>query len=248
MTTPTPPATTHARAAATRHSARGLLPTASAALVYLATLFATPPDGPGVETATAAQIRAYLEANGSALRIQALALAVAGAAVVVLATGIASQLTARNDQNPRPTVGNLPGLVISGGVLIAGWHWLTAAAESGTAVQALDGTALSAVDDAVLRSWYASTNITHLYGDIAMLAIALLLTGSCLGSLRTGLLPRWVAVLGLVAAAAGTIGTVGVTLAVPALSYVWFGGLFGWTLWLPCTAISLLVRSRRQTA
>ena len=142
----------------------------------------------------------------------------------------------------------MPDLVVAGGVLIAGWHWLTAATESGTAVQTLDGTALSAVDDAVLRSWYASTNITHLYGDIAMVAIVLFLTGSCVGSLRTGLLPRWVAFLGLLSATAGSVGILGVTLAVPALSYVWFGGLFGRTLWLPCTAVSLIIRSRRQAA
>ena len=113
------------------------------------------------------------------------------------------------------------------------------------AVQALDGTSLTGVDDAVLRSWYATTNVTHLYGDISMLAIATLLTGACLGALRTGLLPRWICGLGLLAAAAGALGTAGVVLAVPPLAGIWFGGLFGWTLWLPCTAIGLIVRARR---
>lgn len=203
----------------------------------------TAPDGPPVETATPSQIRDYLTTNGPALRFGALALTLAGIAVVVLAAQLGSLLRSRQALGAGPE-SVLPALLPAGGVLVAVNHWLDAAASANTAVQALDGQPLSAVDDSVLRTWYAVTNVKHLYGDLALAGMLLVMTAAGIGAWTTRFLPRWVAILGLIASAAGAVGITGVVLANVPLSTVWFGGLFGWTLWVPSVAVSLLVTGR----
>ena len=213
------------------------LSAAGAALVYVAMLFATQPEGPEVETASVDQIRKFYESNATAIQVSALSLAIAGVAIVIFAVALAAQL-------PSGT-GTTQQLLVAASVLIAVWHWLTAAVESSTAVQALDGTKLSDVGDDTIRAWYATTNVTHRYGDIAMFAIALFLFTAGAGVLRAGLLPRWIGILGIVAALFGAAGAIGCLIALPALAFAFFGGLFGWALWLLVVAVALLLRARK---
>jgi len=53
-----------------------------------------------------------------------------------------------------------------------------------------------------------------------------------IAALKGGLLPRWLAWLGLVFACSGTLGIVGIATGVGLLYGFWFGGLFGFVLWI----------------
>ncbi|HQR25971.1 MAG TPA: hypothetical protein PLP61_02930 [Nocardioides sp.] len=215
---------------------------AASASLYFVLLFVVPPDGPPVETASSDQIRSYYTENASALHASALAAAAAGPAVIVFCAAIA-QLVAR-----RAAWSFWPPAMVAGGVLIAVWHWVTAAIEANIAVQGLDGTDLASVDDGVVAAWYAMTNVGHLFGDLAMSAIVLTLASMSWGCRHSEVLPAWLSWCGLSVAAAGAVGVVGVTLAVGPLANAWFIGLFGWTVWVPTVAILLLVRPLREVA
>lgn len=217
----------------------GIAAAASSALSFIL-LFTTPPDGPSVETATADQVRDYYTSNATALHVAALAAAIAAPTLLVFCACLATLVS----RHLRDTV--WPALIVGGGVLIGVAQWLTAAVDANVTVQALDGTSLATVDDSVLLSWYAMTNMSHLLGDLAMSAIVLTLAAASWAGLRSTVLPRWLGWAGLVVAAGGAVGIAGVTLAIPALSYAWFIGLFGWTLWLPAVSVSLLARARRS--
>jgi hypothetical protein len=213
---------------------------AVAATLYFLLLFVVPPDGPSVETATTDQIRAYYVGNAAALHASALAAALAGPAIVVFCACLAQLVT----QRVGPSV--WPSLIVGGGVLACVGQWVTAAIDANTSVQGLDGTDLATVDDRVLSTWYALTNVSHLWGDLALSAVLLVLGASSGAAVRAAVLPRWLCWSGLVVAVAGALGVAGVTLGIGPLAYAWFVGLFGWTLWLPLTAVVLAVRARRQ--
>ncbi|GAA2683697.1 hypothetical protein Apa02nite_000430 [Actinoplanes palleronii] len=87
-----------------------------------------------------------------------------------------------------------------------------------------------------------------LAGDFPMVFIAVLTGAFSLVAWRTRIVPRWVSVLGAVVAAAAALGTAGVTLNSGVLYGFWFGGLYGWVLWIPITGIVLAVRTRRAAA
>jgi hypothetical protein len=221
-------------------SERGvLLAAAIAGILYFILAWVRPPDGPPVEEATAAQIRAFLSENDTALRLGALVGALAIPTVLVFTTCVARLVRRRQPGSV------LADLISGGGVLVAVLHWLVAATAGMTLVQALDGTDLATVDDATLRSWYGLTNLSHFFFDLGLAPVALVMVASSVAARRAGLLPRWLCWLGLVFGAAGALGTAGVAVAWKPLALPWFGGLVGWVLWTLLVGVTLGLRWRR---
>ena len=221
-------------------SERGvLLAAAISGIFYFILAWARPPDGPPVEAATPAEIRAFLSEHGTALRLGALVGALAIPTVLVFTVCVARLVRRR-----------LPGsvladLIIGGGVLVAVLHWLLAATVGMTLVQALDGTDLATVDDATLRSWYGLSNLSHFFFDLGMAPVAVVMVASSVAGLRAAFLPRWLSWLGLVFGVAGALGTGGVAVAWKPLALPWVGGLYGWVLWTLLVGVTLGLRWRR---
>jgi hypothetical protein len=201
--------------------------------------FAQPPEGPDVTTATAEQVRAWAASQATALRIGALGGMLALAALLVITAALTRVL---RDALP----GSLAAALFAGaGYLLAGSLFLTTTANAMPAVLPdLIGAQLTTVDDYVLRGWYGLTGFTHLLGDFQMAFIALLIGVFSLAALRTRVLPRWIAWLGVAVAVSAALGTAGVTLNSGPLYGFWFGGLFGWVLWYPVVGITLALRTR----
>jgi hypothetical protein len=218
-----------------------LLAAAVTGIAYFLLGLVTPPDGPPVETATAAQIRAFLVDNSAALRIGALVGTLAIPTVLVFTAALARLVRTR-------LPGSMHGdLIIAGGVLVAALHWLVAATASMTLVQDLDGTDLTTVDDTILRGWYGLTNLSHFLFDLGMAPIVLVMVAFSIAALRTGLVPRWLCWLGLAVGTAGALGTAGLTVAWKPLALPWFGGLFGWMLWTLMVGLVLGLRRYRMS-
>ena len=218
-----------------------LLAAAISGTLYTLGAFVPQVDGPPVETATAGQIRAFLVAHDTGLRIVATAGALAIPLVLVFTVSLARLMRSRQPSSP------LADLVIGGGVLIAIWHWLVIAGTCSTLVQTLDGTDLATVDDATLKGWYGLTNFTHLLADLGMPAIASVMAATSIIVLRTGLFARWVGWLGVILAVGGAIGTIGITTASKPLAAAWFVGIFGWWLWTLIVSITCALRLRQRT-
>lgn len=217
-----------------------LLAAAISGLLYFFVALVPQVDGPDVETATADQIRAFLSTHDGSLRTLAVANALAIALVVVFSTSVARLIRSRDDRS------QLADLVVAGGILVAVWHWIVVAGTAMTVVQALDGTDLASVDDATLVGWYGISNFTHLFADLGMLGIATVMASASVAIVRTGLLARWVGWLGIVLAAGGALGTLGITSAWVPLADVWFVGIFGWWAWVLIVAVGCGVRARRH--
>ena len=222
-------------------SDRGALLAATiSGLLYVVGAFVPQVDGPPVETASADQIRAFLAAHDSELRILATTSAIAIPLVLVFTVSIARLIRTRTPSSA------LADLVVGGGVLVALWHWLVVAGTSMTLVQTLDGTDLATVNDATLRGWYGLSNFTHFFADLGMAGIATVIAATSIAVLRTGLFARWQGWLGLVIAAGGALGTAGITSAWSPLSQVWFIGIFGWWLWVLIVAAGCGLRLWRN--
>jgi hypothetical protein len=223
------------------HGERGALIAAAISGTLYALGALTPQvDGPPVETATAAQIRTFLTEHDTGLRVLGAGAALAIPLVLVFTVSLARLIRSRLPGSP------LADLVIGGGVLVAVWHWLVVAGTATTLVQSLDGTDLATVDDATLRGWYGLSNFTHLFGDLGMPAMATVMAATSIAVLRTGLFARWFGWLGLVLAAGGALGTIGVVVAWPPLSIAWFVGIFGWWPWSLTIAVTCGLRLRRR--
>jgi hypothetical protein len=220
-------------------SERGaLLAAAISGAVYFLIAFVPQLDSPPVETATAAQIRSFLTEHDSGVRILATAGMLAMPLVLVFTVSLARLIRGRSPRSP------LADLVVGGGVLVAVWHWLVVAGTSTTLVQALDGTDLATVDDATLRGWYGLSNLTHIFADLGMVAIATVMAATSIAALRTRLFARWLGWLGLILATGGAIGTIGITTASSPLANIWFLGIFGWWLWALIVAVTCGLRLR----
>ena len=232
--------------AATRGSAdsdRGALRAAAiSGALYVVVAFAPQVDGPPVESASAAQIRTFLDAHGAEMRVLATAMALAIPLVLVFTASLARLIRSRAAGSA------LADLVVGGGVLVAVWHWVVVAGNSTTLVQSLDGTDLATVDDTTLRGWYGLSNFTHILADLGMPAIALVMAAASIAALRTGLLARWMGWFGLILAAGGAVGTIGITVAWKPLAGVWFIGIFGWWIWTLMIAITCGLGLRRSGA
>jgi hypothetical protein len=217
-----------------------LLAAAISGFVYVLGAFVPQVDGPDVETATAGQIRTFLAAHDSGIRVGAAAGAVAIPLVLVYTTSLARLIRAQIPGS------QLADLVVAGGVLVAVWHWVVIAGTSTTLVQRLDRYDLARVDDATLRGWYGLSNFTHIFADLGMCGMATVIAAASIAIVRTRFVARWLGWLGVVLAAGGAVGTIGVVTAVRPLSYVWFVGIFGWWLWILAVAVGCTVRLRRS--
>ena len=197
-------------------------------------------DGPDVETATASQIRAFLAENDSSIRIAAAGAVVAMVLILVFTVSVARLIRLREPGSP------LADLVVAGGVLVAIWHWVVVAASWSTLVQRLDGTDLATVDDATLRGWYGLSNFGHLFGDLGMVGMVAVVGGGSLAALRTGILGRWLAWLGLVVSGCGLLGTLAVVLALHGPSNIWLVAIFGWFIWVLASGVTCGLRARKE--
>jgi hypothetical protein len=211
-------------------------------VLYVVGAFVPQVDGPPVESATAGQIRSFLTENDTALRILATVGALSIPLVLIFTVALARLI---RDQLPGSA---LADLVVGGGVLVAIWHWLVIAGTSSTLVQSLDGTALAKVDDATLRGWYGFSNVVHTFADLGMCAMVVVMAATSIAALRSGLFARWLATIGIVFAAGGAVGTVGITVAWQPLSFAWFVGIFGWWLWALAVSVTCGLRLRQGAA
>lgn len=231
---------TASRASTAGPGTRGaLIAAAISGLLYTAFAFVPQVDGPPVETASADQIRAFLAEHDTGIRVLAAAVVLAIPLVLILTVSLARMIRDRAPGSP------LADLVVGGGVLLAVWHWVVVAGTSTTLVQALDGTDLASVDDATLRGWYGLSNLAHIFADLGVVAMAVVMAATSVAALRTGIFARWFGWLGLALAAGGVIGAVGVMVAWEPLADVWFTGGFGWWLWTLMVAVTCGLRLRR---
>jgi hypothetical protein len=217
---------------------RGVLLTgAVSGLLLFATSFVQMPEGPKVESATAEQIRAFAADHETAIH----AGATSGTAAFILLVLFTAALAALV-RSARPN-SIVPGLVAAGGILVGVMLWLDTAANAMTLLLPdLIDTKLAEVDDATVVSWYGLTGFTHFLGDLAMAPIVLTITAFSIAALQSALLPRWLAWLGIAVGAAGALGTLGITLAAGPLYWFWFGGLFGWALWILLVSVTFALR------
>lgn len=232
MTPPTDRPTHSARTATTAAAVSGVL--------YFIGAFVPQVDGPPVETATATQVRTFLETHTGALRAQAVGHAISIALILVFAASIAKLLRLRSDTC------QWANLVVPAGVLVAVWHWFVAAGTPSSLVQLLDGYDLGEVSDATLVDWYAFGNIVHLIADLGMVGMVVMVAAASHGNLSVRFAGRWVTWFGLAVAVAGTVGTLGIALASKPLAAPWIGAIFGWYLWIFAIAVSCGVRALRD--
>mgnify|MGYP002385093361 CR=1 FL=1 len=182
-----------------------LIVAAVASILYFISAFSPQPEGPDVEAATSAQVRAYYEDNAASFQGNATMNSLAMAAVLVFTVCLARLIRRREPGSP------LADIVVGGGVMIAAWQWLDMAINSMTVVQSLDGTKISDVSDSSLVTWYAMTNASHLWGDLAMVPIALVMGSASLAAIQMKLLPRWLGWAGLSCAVLGSLGLLSIT-------------------------------------
>lgn len=209
--------------------------------LLLVVSFAQPPDGPSLLTATAPQIQAYGRSHAGALRVGALAALVSIALLLIYTAAVTAILRAAA---PRSL---LPDLYAGASYLLIGAFFLAAVAGGMLAVlPGLAGGDNPSPD--ILVAWHGIAGFAHLAGDFQMVFIAVLTGAFAVAAGRTRVVARWVAVAAGMVAVAAAGGTAGVTLDSPVLYGFWFGGLFGWVLWLPVAGIALAVRTRRARA
>ncbi|MGK5683522.1 hypothetical protein [Actinoplanes sp. URMC 104] len=215
---------------------RPCLAAAVSGILFFLGAWLVPAEGPSPATATAAQIRDHVAANDVALRVGAAA-ELAGVVLFVVFVAAVAQLI----RNRRPA-SLLAGLFLAGGLLLA-VHYLLMAVVDGMLrlLPGLIGVRLDEIDDATLRGWYALGGVTHFLGDLAMAPTALVLAAAALAAF----LPRWLTWATALVAASAVIGTVGIVTAWSALYPFWFGGQFGWALWIVTVAVVCAVRARR---
>jgi hypothetical protein len=219
-----------------RRPTRSALGTAAAAglITFVVSLGTWVSDGaPRSGTATAAQIRSFLGAHETAVRIIGLSGALGIAAVLVFTAALARLVRQTRPGSP------LADIIFGGGVLAAVEIWTVTSAHSLTVV--VDD--LAAVNDATLRGWYDLQKYAEFFGDIGVVPRSLVIGAFSLAALRAGLLPRWLSWLGLLIASAGLLGVV--TFALPLwepLAALWFTGLFGWWLWPLAIGVALSIR------
>lgn len=216
-----------------------LIVAAVTSLLYFASAFSPQPEGPDVETATAAEVRAFYADNASSFQGNVAMNALAMVAVLVFTVSLARIIRHREPGSP------LADLVVGGGVLIAAWQWLDMAINSMTFVQSLDGTSISSVSDSSLMTWYGMTNASHLWGDLAMIPIALVMGSASLAALQLKILPRWLGWAGLVCAVLGFLGVIFIATGARTASNLWFFGMFGWFLFVPAVGGTLALKLRR---
>jgi hypothetical protein len=79
-----------------------------------------------------------------------------------------------------------------------------------------------------------------------MAPTVLVIAAFSMAALRAHLLPRWVGWAGVAIAVSGAVGTIGIVSAWRPLYPFWFGGIFGWVLWILAVGVVLGLRARRR--
>jgi hypothetical protein len=75
--------------------------------------------------------------------------------------------------------------------------------------------------------------------------IALTVGAFSIAAIRARLTPRWLGWAGVVVAGSAAVGTAGIVTGWDLLYPFWFGGIFGWTLWVLAVGIALGRQARR---
>jgi hypothetical protein len=191
-------------------------------------------------TASGDQIRSYVAASGGSIQGAAFAGMVSVTAGLILVPALARQVRDR-----------LPGSLLADAVLGAGllvilyqWLMVAAAALLRFLPNLLDSVDLSGTDDVTVQGWYGLSGFTHFLGDLALVPMMVLVACFSLAARRGRLLPRWLAWGGLIIAAFGALGMVGILGEFGALYAFWFAGLFGYYLWILAASIAFLFRLR----
>jgi hypothetical protein len=198
------------------------------------------PDSPRVGQASAADVRAWADANAGALHTAATALMIVAVSFIVVASGL-SALARRHLRGSM-----LSELVVGSAVAVSVLMVLdTAASTMSLLLPGLVDTKLADVSDPVVVGWLAIGGFTHFLGDLQLAFVALALASGSLIARRLGLVNRWLCYGGLVIAGCAAVGTLGITLALGVLYPLWFVGTFGLYLGLLVLAVSALLARRR---
>jgi hypothetical protein len=205
--------------------------------LLLVVSFGQPPDGPSLLTATKDQIQAYAQSQAGAVHVGALAGTVS---VALLLAFTAALTTIMRTASPRSMLADL--FAGSSYLLIASLFLGAVAGAVPTVLPDLAGPGEPSAE--MLSAWWGVAGVVHGAGDFQMVFITVLIGAFSLSGWRTRVVPRWVSGVGAAVTVAAALGTAGVTLNSPALYGFWFGGMFGWVLWLPLVGIALRVRSR----
>jgi hypothetical protein len=198
-----------------------------------------PPDGPATATATAAQLRTYAVDQATAVRTGALGGVISVVVLLVFTAALAQVARVAPGGSMMADLGSAAGYLLALCLLLS-----TVAGAVPAILPGLVGSSPAAADDAILRGWWATAGVIHLLGDFQMALIATVIGAFSIAAGRGRLLPRWLVWAGYALTAAAALGTVGVTTGVGALYGFWFGGMFGWVLWMPVVGITLGLRER----
>jgi hypothetical protein len=213
--------------------------TATSGLGFIASWLPAP-DAPNLGDAGATEVRDWIAANSTALRVSALAMLLTALCLVVTAAGLAS--LARRRLAPSM----LPDALLACTVVVAVVLVLDiAASTTGRVVPQLLDTTISDVTDPVVVGWLAIGGYAHYLGDLNMAFIAVVLVSGSLLALRLHLTKRWLCYLGVALGVCGGLGVIGLVLAVPVLYALWFAGIFGLYLGLLVLCVSCLLAWRR---
>ncbi|MET8836779.1 hypothetical protein ABZV78_23075 [Micromonospora sp. NPDC004540] len=215
--------------------ARGLGVAAGAALALFASMFGTwTPESPEVGRTDAAGIRAWAADAAGTLQLNAFAGVLAIVALLVLTAALAGLV---RQAAPNSVLG---GLTLLGGGLLAA---INTVVTGFTLLWVLPD--LAALDDATVQTWYATTHVGQMLGEIAVVTQSLLMGAFSLAALRGGIVARWLCWLGIVLAAVGLSSVLGLIVPSPVFQTTWLVGLYAWVLWPLLASIAFAVRLRR---
>lgn len=202
--------------------------------LFVVLMASSPPEAPRSADVTADSARRFFVENAAHLEVVALLSTIASALLVLTAALLR-----------RLVVTALPGtvlgdVVLASGCLLAVYSWLF-----GAVFGVGDAEDPEAVDPAIALAWLGLLPLAEHLGDSVHVLRGLFVGAVALAAHRARWLPRWLSVLGLVAAAACLIGEIGGSTDWGGFVAVWFVGLVGFLLWLLLLGATLVLRSRR---
>ncbi|PZG20421.1 hypothetical protein C1J01_09375 [Nonomuraea aridisoli] len=217
----------HTRPAAEQdRSALGVA--SGAALALFVVMFGTwAPMSPDVGAADAAAVRAWVSESAATLRLNAFAGVLALVALIVL-TGALSRLAGASALRE--------AVLLGGGLLVA----INAVVTRHTLLWVLSD--VTALDDAVVSTWYSLSWLGQMLGELSVAAQSVLMGAFSIAALRAKVIGRWLGWLGIVLAATGLVSVGGLLAPSPFFDTAWPAGLYGWTLWLPVAGVALGLR------
>jgi hypothetical protein len=211
----------------------------AASLGFIASFFPAP-DAPRVGQASAADVRAWVDANSTALHVAVTSILLLAVAIVVVAAGLAA-LSRRH-----LAASMLPEALLGAAVVVAVMLVLDVAASATSLIlPGMVDTSLADVSDPVVVNWLAIGGYTHFLGDLQVAFVAVVMVSGSLAARALRLVNRWWCYLGTVVGICGAVGTLAITSTVPALYVFWFVGMFGFVISLLVVAVSCLLVLRR---